>query len=99
METLRPMESCRLSEQKPGPSRSFFAEAIRYWEPRRLIYNFALLAVCVGWLVATWPHFRPALTLSSFLVLAVLALLGNACYCTAYLVDIPLQRSSLGNAW
>jgi hypothetical protein len=29
----------------------------------------------------------------------VLALLANACYCAAYFVDIPLQRSSLCLVW
>ena len=99
MENPRPRESDCLSEQRSGPFRSFFAEAIRYWEPRRLVYSVALSAVCVGWLVVTWPHFRPALTLSSFLLLAILALVANACYCAAYLVDIPLQRSSIGTVW
>jgi hypothetical protein len=99
METPRPTESYCPGEQKSGPFRSFFAEAIRYWEPRRLIYNFVLSAVVVGWLVLTWPHFRPALTWSSLLLLAVLALIANACYCAAYLVDIPLQQSSLGTIW
>jgi hypothetical protein len=99
METPRPTESYGLNEQAPRPFRSFFTETIRYWEPRRLIYNFALSAVCVGWVVLTWPHFRPMLTLSSVLLLAVLALIANACYCAAYLVDIPLQQSSVGTVW
>jgi hypothetical protein len=99
MKTPRPMESHRISEQKSGPFRLFFAEAIRYWETRRLIYNFALSVVCFGWFVVGWPHFRPALTLSSLPPLAIFALLANVCYCAAYLVDIPLQRSSLGAVW
>jgi hypothetical protein len=98
MKTPLPTESHRFSEQKSGPFRSFFAEAIRYWEPRRLIYNFALSAVCVGWFAMAWPHFRLALTWSSLPPLAVLVLLANVCYCAAYLVDIPLQQS-LGSAW
>ena len=31
--------------------------------------------------------------------MAVLALLANVCYCSAYLVDIPIQRSSVGDVW
>jgi len=38
------------------------------------------------------------LTLSS-LFLTVLALLANVCYCAAYLVDIPMQRSALCAVW
>jgi hypothetical protein len=99
MQAPNPAESHSLGEQAPGPFRPLFAEAIRYWEPRRLIYNFVLSAVCIGWVVLTWPHFRPMLTLSSVLLVAVFALIANACYCAAYLVDIPMQQSSLGAVW
>jgi hypothetical protein len=75
------------------------AEAARFWEPRRLVYNLVLAAVVVGWLVATWPHFRAALTLTSLLLVAILALLANVCYCAAYLVDIPMQRSGINTVW
>jgi hypothetical protein len=44
--------------------------------------------------VLTWPHFRGAFTWPSLLVLFVLAVLANVCYCAAYLVDIPLQYSA-----
>ncbi len=74
-------------------------DAIRYWERRRVAYNIVLIAVVASWVVLTWPHFRPALTLSSLLTMSVLALLANLCYSAAYLVDIPLLRSSLSNRW
>jgi hypothetical protein len=75
------------------------ADATRFLEPRRFVYNFVLTAVAVVWLVAAWPHFRAALTLSSLLLLAILALLANVCYCAAYLVDIPMRRSALSAVW
>jgi len=65
METPRPSESHGLSEQESSAFRSFLPEAIRYWEPRRIIYNFSLLAVCIAWFALEWQHFRPALTWSS----------------------------------
>jgi hypothetical protein len=74
-------------------------DALRYWERRRIIYNLLLMAVVVTWIAATWPHFRPAFTWSSLFALAVLALLANLCYCTAYIVDLPLQFSSFRNLW
>ncbi|HEX4075479.1 MAG TPA: hypothetical protein VHX49_08790 [Candidatus Acidoferrales bacterium] len=74
-------------------------EAARFWEPRRLIYNSTLAAATVSWLLATWPHFRPALKMSSFVLLAILAMLANLCYSAAYLLDVPLQLSSLGAIW
>ena len=39
------------------------------------------------------------MTWSSLLLLFFLALVANACYCAAYFVDIPLQRSSLSSVW
>jgi hypothetical protein len=72
---------------------------MRFWEYRRLIYNFVLLAVVVAWVAGTWPHFRPMFEVHSLLLLAILALLANACYCAAYLVDIPMQCSGVGNLW
>ncbi len=90
--------------QRFGPSgssgwRENLAEAMRFWEPWRVVYNVVLAAVAAVWLVATWPHFRPALTLPSLVILSVLALLANVCYCGAYLVDIPMQRWVLGAGW
>ncbi|HKM81774.1 MAG TPA: hypothetical protein VJY15_12520 [Candidatus Acidoferrum sp.] len=85
--------------QPPAPSRPLLADAIRFWEPRRIFYNLALSVVVVVWLVVTWPHFRPALTLTSLFLFSILALLANVCYCAAYLVDIPLQHSALAAVW
>src|SRR5947207_420252 len=88
------------SVEKPvGRSEEPLADAIHFWEPRRVAYNLALTAVAVIWVVASWPHFRPAFTLSTLLPLSVLALLANFCYCAAYLVDIPMQSSSIGGIW
>jgi hypothetical protein len=99
METAHPTQSQSLRKSPSDPFRGLLADAIRFWEPRRLVHNFVLAAVVAVWLVATWSHFRPALTLLSLLLLAVLALLANIFYCAAYLVDIPMQRSSFGTVW
>lgn len=94
MKTPHPTESQSFGKAPTGGLRESLAEAARFWEPRRLVYNLVLSAVAVGWVVATWPHFRAALTLESFAPLAVLALLANVCYCAAYLVDIGMQKSA-----
>jgi hypothetical protein len=75
------------------------ADAVRYWELRRVLYNAILTAVAVLWVVLTWPHFRsvqlmgvpPGDTHPAVLILIILAFLANVCYTAAYLVDIPLQ--------
>src|SRR5437870_5501924 len=79
----------------PGDS---LRDALRYWEPRRVWYNVALSVEAAAWVVFTWPHFRPALSLQHLLQLMVLALLANLCYSAAYLVDLPLQ-DAFGTAW
>ncbi len=75
----------------PDTFRVRISNAIRFWEPRRVIYNLVLSTVVVAWLVLTWPHFRPVLTLQSLLQLLVLAAIANVFYCTAYFADIALQ--------
>jgi hypothetical protein len=99
MDATLPPPSPSLTNSPTGPIRPLLLDAIRFWEFRRLYYNLALAAASIAWLVATWPHFRPALTLKSLLLLSVLALIANACYCAAYLVDIPMQISALGATW
>ena len=75
------------------------ADALRYWERRRVLYNAVLTAVALCWVVLTWPHFRsvrlvgipPGDTHPALIILIILACLANVCYSAAYLVDIPLQ--------
>jgi len=87
------------SSLQPGDFRARVMDAARFWEPRRIVYNGLLTAVVLGWVVKTWPHFRPAFEMQSLLMLCVLALLANACYCAAYAADIPLQMLSLRGVW
>lgn len=95
MQAADPTRIRDLGGTPPGKAEGILRDAARFWEPRRLIYNFVLIGVVAFWVVATWPHFRPALTLHSFLLFAMLGLLANVCYCAAYIVDIPLQSFSL----
>ena len=94
-------QSASKSEVKraEGPPRKGLIEAARFWEPRRLLYNLLLTGVVVIWVVRTWPHFRPAMTLESLGIMTVLALLANLCYCAAYLAEMLIQNSSASTAW
>jgi hypothetical protein len=83
----------------PGTFAARFKEAARYWEPRRIAYNIVLAAVVVAYLILTWPHFRPALTLQSLPPLLLLAAMANVCYTAAYLPDIFLQFSPFRDLW
>jgi hypothetical protein len=86
-------------DDSPPALRTLLDDALRYWEPRRIVYNLVLAAVVLSWLLGTWPHFRPALTLQALLLLFVLAAAANVCYCAAYFVDLPLQYSSFRGRW
>jgi len=79
--------------------RQYIDEAVRFWEPRRILYNLVLTAITVFWFVLGWSHFRPGLNLQMLLAFLILAGIANICYCAAYLVDVPLQYSSFQAAW
>jgi len=85
--------------EPPETFRARLRDTARYWEPRRIAYNLVLTAVVVAWLILTWPHFRPALTLQSLLLLLVLAAMANVCYSAAYLADMLLQFSPFRRLW
>ena len=69
------------------------ADALRYWEARRVFYNVVLTGVAVLWVKFTWPHFRPAQLLSvppgdthsALLILIILAVYGWHRYYLVYL--------------
>jgi hypothetical protein len=79
--------------------RSTLADAARFWEPRRVLYNIILASVTVTWILATWPHFRPAFTLPALLQLGLLGLIANVLYCAAYLIDLPMQHTPFAAFW
>jgi hypothetical protein len=79
--------------------RDVLLEATGYWERRRLWYNAALALIATGWVMLTWLDFPWGFTYESASRLLRLAALANVCYCAAYLVDVPLSRSSFKAAW
>jgi hypothetical protein len=95
MDAANPPQSQSLTTPPSAPLRALLVNAIRFWEPHRLLYNLVLTAVTAAWVAESWPHFRPAFTLSTIPPMVVLALLANLCYSAAYFVDIPLQTSAL----
>jgi hypothetical protein len=75
------------------------ADALRYWEPRRIIYNVALALVVAGHVIAGWPGSRAALSTNVLLGLFFLAVLANICYCGVYVIDLFVQFSGLRSFW
>jgi hypothetical protein len=75
------------------------SDALRYWEPRRLLYNLVLSAVVLVHIYASWPGSRAFITRDNFFGLFLLAVLANIVYCVCYLVDLFVQFSGLRAAW
>ena len=79
--------------------RDYLSNAIRYWEPRRILYNLLLAAIVIAHFVANLPFSKTTLQLDSLLLLFLLAVLANVAYCAAYLPDVFAQMSGLRETW
>jgi hypothetical protein len=79
--------------------RDCATDAIRFWEPRRVLYNIVLTTVVVIYFGISYPMSRTMLTLDFCLELFLLAVVANVAYCAAYVVDIFAQMSSFRELW
>lgn len=74
----------------PSRFREFAGDALRYWEIRRLAYNFILAAIVVGHFIAAGPDV-PLFSDSRPLFLFALAVLANVAYSVVYVPDMFIQ--------
>jgi uncharacterized membrane protein len=79
--------------------REFLSNAIRYWEPRRIVYNIVLAAIVVVHFVHGLPFSKSVLQFNSLLLLFALAVLANVVYCAAYVPDVFAQMSGVRESW
>lgn len=79
--------------------REYLTDAIRYWEPRRILYNLALAAVFLFYFIRAFPNSKAAISLDSILVLFLLVVLANVAYSAAYVVDVFVQASGFRERW
>jgi len=80
-------------------ARDALSDALRYWEPRRILYNAVLLIVVAVMYWSNLPASRTVLNADTLLVLFVLAVLSNVAYCAAYVVDVITQMSAFRGTW
>ena len=78
---------------------TYVANGLRYWEPRRVIYNAVLAVVVIVHVMLAWPSAREKLTSDVVLSLFILAVLANVAYCAVYVVDLFVQFSGLDTEW
>jgi hypothetical protein len=79
--------------------RECFTQAIRFWEPRRIIYNLVLAGIVLAYFIAGYPGSKSVLSIDFVLGLFLLAVAANVAYCAAYLADIFVQASGYRDAW
>lgn len=91
------MEQCKCHGCRDDPRIA--TDAIRYWEPRRAVYNVMLAAIVVIYFAIGLPLSKQILTVNFVLILFLLAVLANVCYCAVYVVDIFAQTSGFRGLW
>lgn len=79
--------------------RESFTSAIRFWEPRRVLYNLALAAVVITYFIVGYPTSKAVLNFDFALGLFLLAVVANVAYCAAYLADVFVQMSGFREVW
>ena len=79
--------------------RESLTAAIRYWEPRRLVYNLVLAAIVITYFGLGYPASKSTVSLDFVLLLFLLAVLANIAYCAAYLIDLFASSSGYREQW
>jgi len=79
--------------------REYVTDAIKFWEPWRLLYNLTLAAIVIIYFALAYPVSRATLTVDFCLGLFLLAVIANVAYCAAYIVDVFAQASGFREIW
>ena len=79
--------------------RNSISDAIRFWEPCRLLYNLILAAIVLLYFWIGLPHSKEMLNANAVMGLFILAVIANVAYCAAYLADIFAQMSLFSDIW
>jgi hypothetical protein len=76
-------------------------DAIRFWEKMRVPFNLVLAAVAIGAtyyvlgsMGAAWRYLG-----NNVLLIFIMTVLANICYCAAYPVDTLVQLSDFQDGW
>lgn len=82
-----------------NPLRQALTEGMRFWEPRRIVYNLVLAAVVFAHAALAFTGPGLDVTIDTCLLLFLLCVLANVAYCAAYLLEIPAQLSGFQQEW
>jgi hypothetical protein len=64
-----------------------------------LLTTPVLVLVVVTYFATNWPYSRSVVSFNGVLVVFVLAVLANICYCTVYVGDVFVQVSGFRESW
>jgi len=81
------------------PIHELVTAAIRYWEPRRIVYNVVVVAVVVIYYAMAPPGPQHVVTANSILLIFSWFVLANVAYCAAHVAEIYAQASNFGARW
>lgn len=79
--------------------REYTTDAIRFWEPWRIVYNLALAAIVILYFALGYPQSKSLISVDFCLGIFLLAVVANVAYCAAYIVDIFAQASGFREVW
>jgi hypothetical protein len=77
---------------------SYVANALRYWELRRFVYNAVLAGVVLTHFALAWPASREKISFDLFLGVFILAVVANIAFSAVYAIDLFVQFSGLDTA-
>ena len=86
----------------PLTFREAVSNAMKFWEPRRILYNILLAAIVIAhflYFSRTLALIKSIMSFDGVLGLFLLAVLANVAYCAAYPVDLFAQWSSYRETW
>jgi hypothetical protein len=78
--------------------KEIITDSLRYWEPRRIVFNAVLALVVAGTIFYYQPPLA-ALGWQPLIGLLFAAVLANVLYCAAYAVDLLVQQSDYQVVW
>src|SRR5207245_9000444 len=97
-----PSTGSRIKIELPMDTPTFresVSDAIRFWEPRRLVYTAHLSVIVPSYLFRAFPASKAVLTLDAILGMFLLVVLANVAYCAAYIADAFAQWSTYRDMW
>ena len=79
--------------------KELVTDSVRYWERKRILYNFVLTAIVVILYSIDARESIKYIQVSTILGTFLLAVIANVLYCAAYIPDLLLQISDFREPW